>query len=193
MPVRDSLALTGDQRALRDTLRGFLADELPPAALRAALETDAGYRPELHARLAAELGLTRLTIPGEFGGLGLSQAEACVVHAELGRALYPGPYLASCLAAGALATDGRAAADRWLPVLADGSVAGTIAVADSRGLWSSGPGVRAHLTPHGWRLYGRCWYVIAAHVTGIVVVSALAGSVPAMFLVESGSPGSPSR
>jgi alkylation response protein AidB-like acyl-CoA dehydrogenase len=204
MPVRDSLALTGDQRALRDTLRGFLADQLPPAALRAALETDAGYRPELHARLAAELGLTRLTIPAEYGGLGLSQADACVVHAEFGRALYPGPYLASCLAAGVLAatvpattvpattvpaTDGRAAAARWLPVLADGSVTGTIAVADSGGLWSSGPGVRAHLTPHGWRLYGRCWYVIAAHVAGIVVVSALAGSVPAMFLVESGSPG----
>jgi alkylation response protein AidB-like acyl-CoA dehydrogenase len=196
MTVGDGSDLTGDQRALRDTLRGFLVTELPTAALRAVVETDAGYSPQLHTRLAAELGLAGLTIPGEFGGLGLSQAEACVVHTELGRALYPGPYLAGYLAAGVLAatvpaTGDRAVAERWLPQLADGSVTGTIAVADSGGLWSSATGtVRAHLTPHGWRLYGRSWYVIAAHVAGIVVVSALAGSVPAMFLVESGAPGS---
>jgi alkylation response protein AidB-like acyl-CoA dehydrogenase len=73
----DGSDLTGDQRALRDTLRGFLVTELPTAALRATLETDAGYSPQLHTRLAGELGLAGLTIPGEFGGLGLSQAEAC--------------------------------------------------------------------------------------------------------------------
>ena len=67
---------------------------------------------------------------------------------------------------------------------------GTIAVADSGGLWSSATGsVRAHLTPHGWRLYGRSWYVIAAHVALFVLVFALAGSVPAMFLLESNAPG----
>jgi alkylation response protein AidB-like acyl-CoA dehydrogenase len=206
MAIRDSLALTEDQRALRDTLRGFLADQLPSAALRAMIDTPPGYVPDLHARLGTELGLTGLTIPGEFGGRGLSQAEACVVHAELGRTLYPGPFLASSLAAGVLlaatnATDGaprtdgasaagRAAAKRWLPLLADGSVTGTIAAADKDGRWSSAPGsVRAHLTPHGWRLYGSCWYVIAAHVANILVVSARAGSVPAMFLVEADATG----
>ena len=107
----DGSDLTGDQRALRDTLRGFLVTELPTAALRAALETDAGYSPQLHTRLAAELGLAGLTIPGEFGGLGLSQAEACVVHTELGRALYPGPYLAGYLAAGVLAATVPATGD----------------------------------------------------------------------------------
>ena len=200
MAIRDSLALTEDERALRDALRGILADQLPSAALRAMIDTEPGYRPELHARLAAELGLAGLTIPAEFGGRGLSQAEAGVVHTEFGRVLYPGPFLASCLAAGVLlaATDGALAADRmaadriaakrWLPLLADGSVTGTIAAADKDGRWSPGS-VRAHLTPHGWRLYGSCWYVIAAHVAGILVVSARAGSVPAMFLVEAGVPG----
>jgi alkylation response protein AidB-like acyl-CoA dehydrogenase len=192
MAIRDSLALTEDQRALRDTLRGFLADQLPSAALRAMIDTQPGYAPDLHARLGTELGLTGLTIPGEFGGRGVSQAEASVVHAELGRTLYPGPFLASSLAAGVLlaATDSVAAAKRWLPLLADGSVTGTIAAADKDGRWSSAPGsVRAHLTPHGWRLYGSCWYVIAAHVANILVVSAGAGSVPAMFLVEADATG----
>jgi alkylation response protein AidB-like acyl-CoA dehydrogenase len=215
MATRDSLALTEEQRDLRDTVRDFLADQLPSATLRGMLDTDPGYSPKLHSRLANELGLAALTVPGEFGGLGLGPAEACVVHTELGRALYPGPFLASSLAAavllatadrtaasnraaahgsaaanGSAAADGGAAARRWLPRLADGSVIGTTAVADKDGLWSPGPGrVRAHLTSHGWRLYGRCWYVIAAHVADIVVVSALAGSVPAMFLVEAGATG----
>src|SRR5713101_3860174 len=176
MAIHDPLALTESQRALRDTLHGFLADRLPPAALRAMLETEAGYSPELHARLAGELGLTGLTVPEEFGGRGMSHAEASVVHTELGYALYPGPYLSSALAASVVVAAGdRAAAERWLPLLADGSVA----TADKDGLWSPATGgVRAHQTPHGWRLYGRCWYVIAAHVAGIVVVSAMAGSAP---------------
>src|SRR5260370_20314246 len=191
MAIHDPLALTESQRALGDTLHGFLADRLPPAALRAMLETEAGYSPELHARLAGELGLTGLTVPEEFGGGGMSHAEASVVHTELGYALYPGPYLSSALAASVVVAAGdRAAAERWLPLLAAGSVTGTVAIADKDGLWSPATGgVRAHLTPHGWRLYGRCWYVIAAHVAGIVVVSAMAGSPPASFLVEAPAPG----
>jgi len=204
LATHDSVALTDDQRALRDSLRGFLADQLPSAALRAMIGADPGYRPGLHARLAREFGLAGLTVPEEFGGRGLSQADAGVVHAELGHALYPGPFLPSALAAGVLlaatgdaaasgpmTADGAAAAKRWLPLLADGSVTGTIAAAGRDGRWSSGSaGVRAHLTPHGWRLYGSCWYVVAAHVADIVVVSARAGSVPAMFAVEAGAAGS---
>ena len=110
MTSSETVPLGEDQQPLRDILRGFLADQLPPAALRAALETKAGYSPELHARLASEFGLTGLTIPREFGGLGLSQAEASVVHTELGRVLYPGPYLSTTLAGGMLlAADDRAA------------------------------------------------------------------------------------
>ena len=90
MTSSDTLPLSEDQQELQETLRGFLAGQLPPATLRAALETRAGYGPELHARLASEFGLTGLTIPREFGGRGMSQVEACVVHSELGGALYPG-------------------------------------------------------------------------------------------------------
>ncbi len=198
MVIPGPLALTEDQRGLRDTLRACLADQLPSAALRAMIDTEPGYRPSLHAQLAATFGLAGLTIPERFGGRALSQAEAGMAYAELGRALYPGPFLPTALTAGVLlgAADpaappaARAAAERWLPRLADGSVTGTIAAADRSGRWITGPGtVRAHLTPHGWRLYGSCWYVIAAHVAAIWVVSARAGSVPTMFLVEADAPG----
>src|SRR6202041_1503882 len=146
MPILEPLALSDEQRALRDTLRGFLTGQLSSAALHAMIGAEPGYSPALHARLAADLGLAGLTIPGEFGGRGLSQAEASVVHTELGHALYPGPFLPSALAAGVLlaatgdaaatgpmTADGAAAAARWLPLLAGGSVTGTIAAADRDG------------------------------------------------------------
>ena len=191
MAESDTLALSEDQHALQDTLRGFLTDQLPSTALRTALETEAGYSPELHARLAGELGLTGLTIPEDYGGLGMSQAEASVVHTELGRVLYPGPFLSSGLAAGVLlAADDRTATERWLPLLADGTVTGTVAAASEAGSWSPGPdSVRAERAPGGWRLYGHRWYVIAGHVADIVVVPAITESGLATFLVESRSLG----
>jgi len=191
MTSSETVPLSEDQQALQDTLRGFLADQLPSAALRAALETRAGYSPGLHARLAGEFGLTGLTIPREFGGLGMSQAEASVVNTELGRVLYPGPYLSSALAAGVLlATGDRATQERWLPLLANGSVIATVAAADEDGHWGFGPdSARAERAPGGWRLYGHRWYVLAAHAADLVVVPAMTESSRAMFLADPRSLG----
>jgi alkylation response protein AidB-like acyl-CoA dehydrogenase len=189
MAIRDSVDLSEDQHAQHDTLRAILTDQLPGAELRSALDGEPGYPPNLHARLAGELGLSGWTIPEEFGGLGKSQVEACAIHIELGRALYPGPFLPSSVAAGALlATGHREACEQWLPRLAAGSVAGTVAAADEAGHWRAG-GVRADYGTGGWRLSGRRWYVVAAHVAGIVVVPAVTETGLAMFLAETGSAG----
>jgi alkylation response protein AidB-like acyl-CoA dehydrogenase len=190
MAIRDSVDLNEDQDAQHDTLRAFLTDQLSSAELRAALDGEPGYQPKLHAELAGQLGLSGWTIPEEFGGLGKSQVEACEIHVELGRALYPGPFLPSSVAAGTLlATGHREACERWLPQLAAGTVAGTVAAADEAGHWAPGPGgVRADYGTGGWRLSGRRWYVVAAHVAGILLVPAVTESGLAMFLAETGSP-----
>jgi alkylation response protein AidB-like acyl-CoA dehydrogenase len=191
MAIRDSLALSGDPRALQDRVRGVLAEQLSSGELHGGLDGHPGYSPEWHARLTNEMGLAGLTIPEELGGLGLSQPEACVVHTELGRVLYPGPLLCSCLAAAALLAAGdRDARQHWLPLVATGSVTATVAAADEAGHWSPGPeSIQAERAIDGWRLSGRRWYVIAAHVADIVVVPATIESGPAMFLLESGSSG----
>src|ERR1700733_10660964 len=140
MAISDHLALTEDERALQRTLRDFLTAHLASAELRPLLDSDPGYSPALHERLIRELGLGGLTTPEQFGGLGLGQAEACVVHQELGRALYPGPFLASCLVASVLSAAGDpATCQRWLPLLADGTVTGTVAAAGQSGRWPPGP------------------------------------------------------
>jgi alkylation response protein AidB-like acyl-CoA dehydrogenase len=188
MAIRDSVDLSENRP---DALRAILTNQLSSAELHDALDGEPGYPPELHARLAAGLGLSGWTIPEEFGGLGKSQVEACAIHVELGRALYPGPFLPSSVAAGTLlATGHRAACEQWLPRLAAGSVAGAVAAADEDGHWAPGPGgVKADYGTGGWRLSGRRWYVVAAHVAGIVVVPAVTDSGLAMFLAETGSPG----
>jgi alkylation response protein AidB-like acyl-CoA dehydrogenase len=82
------------------------------------------------------------------------------------------------------------ARERWLPLLADGSVIATVAAADEGGRWVFGPdSVRAERSPGGWRLYGHRWYVLAAHAADVVVVPAVVESVPAMFLVDPRSLG----
>jgi alkylation response protein AidB-like acyl-CoA dehydrogenase len=191
MAIRDSVNLSEDQPAGQDTLRAILTEQLSPAELRDALDGEPGYPPELHARLADQLGLAGWTIPAEFGGLGKSQVEGCAIHVELGRALYPGPFLPSWVAAGTLlATGHRPACEQWLPQLAAGTVAGTVAAADEDGHWAPGPGgVKADYGTGGWRLSGRRWYVVAAQAAGIVVVPAVTESGLAMFLAETGSPG----
>jgi alkylation response protein AidB-like acyl-CoA dehydrogenase len=191
MAIRDSVDVSEDQPAQQDSLRAILTDQLSSAELRSALDGEPGYDPDLHARLAAELGLAGWTIPAEFGGLGKSLVEACAIHIELGRDLYPGPFLPSSVAAGALlATGHREACAQWLPQLAAGTVAGTVAAAGEGGYWAPGPGgIRAEYGTGGWRLYGRRWYVVAAHSAGIVMVPAVTESGLAMFLAETGSPG----
>src|ERR1700758_3275323 len=176
MANRDSVDLSEDEHAEHDTLRALLTGQLSSAALRSALDTEPGYSTELHTQLAGELGLAGWTIPEEFGGLGKSQVEACAVHIELGRALYPGPFLPSSVAAGALlATGHREACEQWLPRLADGSGGGTVAAADEAGHWRAA-GVKADYGTGGWRLSGRRWYVVAAQVAGIVMVPAMTES-----------------
>jgi alkylation response protein AidB-like acyl-CoA dehydrogenase len=196
MAIRDSVDVSEDRPAQQESLRAILTDQLSSAELRSALDGEPGYHPELHARLAAELGLAGWTIPAEFGGLGKSLVEACAIHIELGRVLYPGPFLPSSVAAGALlATGHREACAHWLPQLAAGTVAGTVAAADESGHWAPGHwtpgpgGIRADYGTGGWRLYGRRWYVVAAHAAGIVMVPAVIESGLAMFLAETGSPG----
>ena len=191
MAIGDTVDVSDVQHAQQETLRAMLTDQLSSVDLRSALDGEVGYRRELHAQLANELGLSGWTIPEEFGGLGKSQVEACAIHVELGRALYPGPFLPTSVAAGTLlATGHRECCERWLPRLADGSVAGTVAAADEAGHWAPGADrVRADYGTGGWRLSGRRWYVVAAHAAGIVMVPAVTDSGLAMFLAETGSAG----
>ncbi len=189
MVSADDLVVTSDQSDLNTTLRAALADISSSVALRRDLATDTGYDGESWRRLTGEVGLSGLTIPEEFGGVGLGPMEAAGAHTELGRALYPGPYLSTHLLSTALLASGdRDAQADWLPGLAAGELVGAVAVADKAGSWSAADGVVANRADgDGWRLSGTRWYVIAGHVADVLLVSASTGKDPALFLVPTGA------
>jgi alkylation response protein AidB-like acyl-CoA dehydrogenase len=117
-----------DQEMLRDSVRRFLAERAPIAGVRAACATDAGFDRASWDGLAA-IGATALLVPAADGGAGAGMVDAAVVLEELGRAVHPGPFIASAVGAAsllALAGDGSVRA-RWLPPVADGTAVATVA------------------------------------------------------------------
>ncbi len=100
------LELSEDEAALQEGLRSFLDGRFDMAAVRAQAEgLDRGRWAEL-----ADTGVFGLRLPEAEGGVGLGMTEAVLAFEELGRALVPGPVLASHLAAGLVAgaADGTA-------------------------------------------------------------------------------------
>ena len=71
-------------------------------------------------------------IPEDYGGLGLSPLELCVIAEELGRAVAPIPFATVGLAGteAIMLAGSEAQKEKWLPLLAAGEVIGTLAVAE---------------------------------------------------------------
>ncbi|GAB5509856.1 MAG: acyl-CoA dehydrogenase family protein [Hyphomicrobiales bacterium] len=109
--------------AFRSEMRRFAADEVEPHAHEWHLAND--YIPMEIITAMAELGVFGLTIPEEFGGLGLGKEAMCVVSEELSRAY---------IGVGSLGTRSEIAAElilcggtdaqkeHWLPQIASGEV-----------------------------------------------------------------------
>lgn len=90
--------LDDTERSLRDGIRELCEGRVPMQRVRAAADTG-GVDRELFAELG-EAGVFSLRLPEDEGGLGLGMTHAAVVFEQLGRALVPGPLVATHLAAG---------------------------------------------------------------------------------------------
>ncbi|WP_328943191.1 acyl-CoA/acyl-ACP dehydrogenase [Streptomyces sp. NBC_00250] len=91
--------LTEDQRALRRGVRDLLEGRFDREALRAAVDAGGALDRALWRELGAA-GFFALRVPEEDGGVGLGLPEAVLVFEEAGRALLPGPLVATHMAAG---------------------------------------------------------------------------------------------
>ncbi|WP_435208316.1 acyl-CoA dehydrogenase family protein [Streptomyces sp. bgisy034] len=91
--------LTEDQRALRAGVRELLTRRFGPQELRAAVEAPGHLERGLWRELGAA-GFFALRLPETEGGVGLGLPEAVLAFEEAGRALLPGPLVATHLAAG---------------------------------------------------------------------------------------------
>ncbi|MEW2307596.1 acyl-CoA dehydrogenase family protein [Streptomyces sp. NPDC006864] len=91
--------LSDDQRALRSGMRDLLGAVFDRDRLRAAVERGGALDRSLWRELGAA-GFFALRLPEDEGGVGLGLPEAVLLFEEAGRALLPGPLVATHLAAG---------------------------------------------------------------------------------------------
>ena len=122
-----NFGFTEEQELLRQEVRKFLDDNCPLEEVRKLMETPEGFSRDLWKQMG-ELGWIGLTMPESHGGAGLGTVDLTVVLEEMGRTLFPSPFLATTIAAAAIREAGSDAQQaRWLPALADGSKIATLA------------------------------------------------------------------
>lgn len=94
--------LTDDQVSLQEGMRAFVEGRFTPDDVR-GIEAGGGRLDRERWRELGDTGVFSLRIPEADGGLGLGMAEAALVFEELGRAIVPGPLVATELGAPLLA------------------------------------------------------------------------------------------
>ncbi len=166
--------LSEEQELLQQSARDFLARECPPALVRAVMASDDGYPRALYEKMAA-LGWAGLVIPPGLGGLGLGMLDLAVLAEEMGRAVLPGPFFSSSVLAAFCLMYSNATAHKkeWLPRIATGEAAGTLALLeDSDRLDPAGITARCVATRSGYRLNGTKLFVTDAQVADFIIVAA---------------------
>ncbi len=187
-PVRElgRIGFSEEQGSLLEVATEFCREKSPVAKVRALIEDELGHDPALWREIA-ELGWLGVAIPEDFGGAGLSLAEAVPIMEQMGRRLLSGPFASTTLAAQAILSGGTEAQKQtWLPKLATGTV-GTLALVEAQGDWAL-DNIRcaAIETADGrLRLSGKKYLVCDAASARGIVTSVMHRGAPALALIET--------
>ena len=151
-----SIAITEDHVALAQTVADFLVKHDARGVARSLLVDEEAV--PAFAADAAALGWLGLHVPEQYGGSGYGIEEAVVVAEQLGRALAPGAFVPSMIAAGVIAATGSDELKaRLLPGLADGSVIAGVAT-------------NSLMEQRDGRVYGNAPLVVGAGLADVLVL-----------------------
>jgi acyl-CoA dehydrogenase len=172
-----------EQNLLREQAQRFLRDKCPLEAVRTVLDDHTLSHDSALWSGIVDLGWTAVSIPEQYGGVGLGYLELCVIAEELGRSLAPTPYASSVyLATEALLQFGSdAQKESYLPRLAAGEIVGTLALAEGRG--APNPATLT-TTVAGGQLSGEKLPVPDGDIADFAVVVAKDGAATSMYLVD---------
>lgn len=192
------MALDRDTRnQLIDTLNRFTQEQLIPAEARAAAEAAV---PDDIADAMKDLGLFGISIPEEYGGLGLSLADEVEIAMTIGQAA---PAFRSMfgtnvgIGSQAIVIDGTDdQKNRFLPRLASGELIGSFCLTEAEAGSDAGSLITcARKDGDHYVLNGTKRFITNAPVAGLFTVMARTdpdsndASGVSAFLVEAGTPG----
>ena len=123
---------TEDQLLFQESVREFLTNEVTTERIRASWESDSGRSDEWWSQLA-ELGLTGMTVPEAYGGLGMNELDFVLLAQECGYVALPEPLVNTALVSVPLLRDiGGEIAANWLPKVATGEAKVVVGLAQNR-------------------------------------------------------------
>jgi alkylation response protein AidB-like acyl-CoA dehydrogenase len=157
------IGISDEHQALHDAVTGWVERHCPPSVPRSLLDAEREELPSFWADLAAQ-GWTGIHLEESFGGEGYGIPELVVVLEALGRAVAPGPFLATTLAGAVLQVAGKEVAAALAPGLADGSTVGTVALSGSLDAEPDDDGALV--------VRGTLRAVLSAHLADLVIADA---------------------
>lgn len=180
-----------------ETIRRFTNEKLKPAELQ--IDDDGGI-PEPIVQQMRELGLFGMTIPAEYGGLGLSVEQQCRATIEFTQtsSSYRSRFSTTLgLASQAILFNGRKdQCERYLPKLASGEWTGSFALTEpGAGSDAGGITTRARQDGNEYVINGEKCYITNAPDADVFVVMARTGEAESgpkgisAFIVETGTKG----
>jgi len=192
------LGLNEYQQMLKNSAREFLERECPPTYVREMEEDERGYTPDMWRKLA-ELGWLGLAFPEQYGGMGSSFLDLCILLEEMGRSLLPGPFFSTVVLGGLTILDAGTEEQKkqYLPRIASGDLLVTLALVEPSGRWDAGgiKETRAVRDGDEWVLNGTKLFVPNAHTADLLIVVARTreSDLPSygitLFLVPTSAPG----
>lgn len=181
------MILTERQQELQQEVRAYAQEHLRPGLMRHSRGPE--FPIDAYRQLA-DAGYLRYMVPTEYGGLGTSVIDYCVVLEELARVDHNLPWVVD-VTYGVAAVIGRLGTheqkQRYLPGLIDGSVIPSFALSDLTGGSNVG-GMGTTASPNGdgtWTITGRKTHIHNADRAGLMLVFAATPDGADAIIVEN--------
>ena len=184
-----NFAFSDEQEEFRRQVRKWLEQNAPSSVVRQLMETESGFDRDLWKE-TANLGWQAMAISEEYGGAGFGYLELVILFEEMGRSLFPAPFLSTIGLATPLISDLGTEEQKkeMLSAIAAGERTAAVAFTEPSGQWDPGlVETSAIADGDGWLIEGRKSFVVDGASADVLLVSARSEGGVGIFLVPGDS------
>jgi len=166
--------LNEEQEMLKTMARDFLANECPMSRVRELMEDETGFSADLWKKMA-DVGWLGLVLPEEYGGAGMNFRDLTVLLDEMGRQVFPSPFISTLLYVGMpiLNFGTEEQKKELLPKICSGEAVCTLAALEDDGdWWADSIKVRADRRGDSYVINGTKLFVPDAQAANYMLIAA---------------------